>query len=236
MSYIKPVYSEFIRVKMLKLRDMVTRHVSQLAHPNAITIVGLVINALAGVFFGYDFKILAALTIVLAGAMDILDGSVAKYSGKITKFGGFLDSTIDRYSDVALYVGILVLFFKQQNIVLCTFTLSAIIGSFMISYTRARSESIIGECKIGFWERPERIVYILLGCLFNNIGMVMIVLGIFTHVTALARIKLTYDTLEKTSTKSTIIAKIFFWEYQRYTLAYDLKVIVLILLLFIKNG
>jgi len=139
--------------------------------------------------------------LAVSGLLDLLDGAVARASGNTEKFGGILDSSLDRYGD-GVVLGTLVIYFGMRSQVLyAALALSALLGSFTISYVRARAECELDSCRIGFWERGERISYLTLGLLFNNVQVALWVLGIFTHVTVFQRLILSKRLLsEKTVT------------------------------------
>jgi len=167
--------------------------------PNVLTFLGLVINLVAALLFGYAsgenqarlFRY-AGLVIIGAGIFDMVDGRVARATGKVTSFGGFFDSVIDRYSDVALYFGVLVYFARANRFFYLVLTAVVMVTSVMVSYTRARAESMIGQCKVGFMERPERIVLVILGALFNRMAPVLWVIAILGNLTVVHRIVFTY--------------------------------------------
>src|SRR5215471_6172339 len=127
-------------------------------HPNILTIIGMVINIFAMVLFAKGVFIWAALVILFAGIFDIVDGEVARRTKRVTKFGAFFDSVIDRYSDVLLLLGLIAWYARIHRIQYVWLTGLCLIGSVLTSYTRARAESLIPACKVGFLERPERIV------------------------------------------------------------------------------
>jgi CDP-diacylglycerol--glycerol-3-phosphate 3-phosphatidyltransferase len=145
--------------------------------PNTLTFIGLIINIVAAFFFGYArggqlrrMFLYAGLVIIGAGLFDMVDGRVARQTNQVSVFGAFFDSVIDRYSDVALFFGLLVYYARGNRffyVFLAAFVMTA---SLMVSYTRARAEALIGSCKVGFMERPERIVLVILGALFNKLG------------------------------------------------------------------
>src|SRR3954454_10727169 len=145
--------------------------------PNVLTFMGLLINSGAAVLFGYAtsenqasmFR-WAAAVIIGAGIFDMVDGRVARATGQVTQFGGFFDSVIDRYSDVALYFGLLVYYARANRFFYVVLTALVMVTSLMVSYTRARAETMIKSCKAGFMERPERIVLVILGALFERWG------------------------------------------------------------------
>src|SRR5947208_6075580 len=131
--------------------------------PNWLTFIGLVINIIAAIFFGaarvdnhVRMFLYGGLVIIGAGIFDMVDGRVARATGQVTQFGGFFDSVIDRYSDVALYFGLLVYYARANRFFYVVLTALVMVTSLMISYTRARSENMIKQCKVGFMERPER--------------------------------------------------------------------------------
>ncbi len=170
--------------------------------PNTLTFIGLLINVVAAVFFGYArgehavrYFFYAGLVIIGAGIFDMVDGRVARQTNQVSVFGAFFDSVIDRYSDVALFFGLLVFYARGNRffyVVLVAFCMTA---SLMVSYTRARAEALIGSCKVGFMERPERIVLVILGALFNRWGVMapaLWVLALFSTLTVIHRIRYTY--------------------------------------------
>jgi CDP-diacylglycerol--glycerol-3-phosphate 3-phosphatidyltransferase len=162
--------------------------------PNTLTFIGLIINVVAAFFFGYArannyvrMFLYAGLVIIGAGLFDMVDGRVARQTNQVSVFGAFFDSVLDRYSDVALFF----------YVFLVAFVMTA---SLMVSYTRARAEALIGSCKVGFMERPERIVLIILGALFerwNAMAPALWVLAILTTITVVHRIRYTYLETER---------------------------------------
>jgi CDP-diacylglycerol--glycerol-3-phosphate 3-phosphatidyltransferase len=169
-------------------------------NPNYLTFAGLVINLGAGVLFGYAtgeyqarFFRYAALVIIGAGVFDMVDGRVARATNQVTEFGGFFDSVIDRYSDVALYFGLLVYYARANRFFYVVLTAVVMVTSVMVSYTRARAESLIGKCKVGFMERPERIVLVIIGALFNRMAPVLWVIAVIGNITVIHRIYFTYQ-------------------------------------------
>src|SRR5437868_1336290 len=167
--------------------------------PNALTFFGLVINAAAAVLFGLAgpdnqqrMFLYAGLTIIGAGIFDMVDGRVARATGQVTQFGAFFDSVIDRYSDLALFFGLLVYYARAGRFFYIVLVAVVMTGSVMVSYTRARAESLIGSCKVGFMERPERIVLVIIGALFNRMAPVLWVLAVLSTITVIHRIRYTY--------------------------------------------
>ncbi|HEY8231578.1 MAG TPA: CDP-alcohol phosphatidyltransferase family protein [Vicinamibacteria bacterium] len=182
--------------------------VRALAHVSAdvLTMTGLALTGVASAFFaasggpGYAspavLKLGGAIALV-AAVFDMLDGRVARARGRGTKFGAFLDSTMDRYSDMLLYMGLLILYARLDRTGLMVLVWVAAFGSFMTSYARARAESLIPRCPVGMMERPERIVLVILGALFNKMVPVLWVIAILSNLTAIQRIVYTYVELKR---------------------------------------
>jgi len=170
--------------------------------PNVLTFIGLIINIGAAVFFGHAnatnagrMFFYAGLVIIGAGIFDMVDGRVARRTNQVTVFGAFFDSVIDRYSDVVLFFGLIVYYARVNHFRYVVLVAFVMVTSLMVSYTRARAEALIGSCKVGFMERPERIVLIILGALFNHWGVmapVLCVLAILSTITVINRITYTY--------------------------------------------
>jgi CDP-diacylglycerol--glycerol-3-phosphate 3-phosphatidyltransferase len=168
--------------------------------PNVLTFIGLVINIGAAVLFGLAngenqrrFFFCAGLVIIGAGVFDMVDGRVARATGQVTTFGAFFDSVIDRYSDVALFFGLLVYYARANRFFYVVLVAVVMTGSVMVSYTRARAESLIGRCKVGFMERPERIVLVIIGALFNRMAPVLWVIAVLSNITVIHRIRYTWQ-------------------------------------------
>jgi CDP-diacylglycerol--glycerol-3-phosphate 3-phosphatidyltransferase len=170
--------------------------------PNVLTFIGLLINTAAAVLFGFANQhnyvrlfLYAALVIIGAGIFDMVDGRVARQTQQVTVFGAFFDSVIDRYSDVVLFFGLLVFYARGNRLFYVFLAAFVMITSLMVSYTRARAEALIGSCKVGFMERPERIVLIILGALFERwdvMAPVLWVLAVISTITVVHRIRHTY--------------------------------------------
>lgn len=168
--------------------------------PNVLTFIGLVINIGAAVLFGLAnganqqrLFLYAGLVIIGAGIFDMVDGRVARATGQVTTFGAFFDSVIDRYSDLALYFGLLVFYARSNRFFYVVLVAVVMTGSVMVSYARARAESLIGQCKVGFMERPERIVLVIIGALFNRMAPVLWVIALLSNITVIHRIVFTYQ-------------------------------------------
>src|SRR5438309_562453 len=162
-------------------------------HPNVLTFLGLIINIWAAWLFAQGKFGWAGVVVTGAAIFDMVDGRVARATSQVTRFGGFFDSVIDRYSDLALYIGLLVYYASINRFFYIVLTAIVMTGSVMISYTRARAENVIPKCKVGFLERPERVVLIILGGLFNRMAHVLWVLAILSNVTVLSRMIYTWQ-------------------------------------------
>jgi len=175
--------------------------------PNMLTFIGLCINIVAALFFGFSrgdhavrYFVYAGLTILGAGIFDMVDGRVARQTGQESVFGAFFDSVLDRYSDVAIFFGLLVYYARGNRLFYVGLVAFVMTASVMVSYTRARAEALIGQCKVGFMERPERIVCVILGALANKWGVMapaLWVLAFFSTITVIHRIRYTYLETER---------------------------------------
>ena len=142
-------------------------------NPNALTFIGLLINICCGLLFGFGHFFTAGLVMILANLFDMLDGQVAPLSGRVTRFGGFLDSSLDRLSDMVVFVGLMVFYARdtEAHSTLNVFLAGAgLMGSVMVSYASARAESLIPKCDVGFLRRPERVVLFIIGALSTHPG------------------------------------------------------------------
>jgi len=155
---------------------------------NFLTYLGLGLALLSGVLIYSGSFFWAGGVLLLSGLCDLLDGAVARLSKKPGVFGGILDSSMDRYGDAFVFAGVLFFYFGVGDLLYAVLTFSALVGSFLISYVRARAECEIENCRVGFWERGERLVYLSLGLLFNNLEVVLWILAIGTHLTAMLRL------------------------------------------------
>ena len=169
-------------------------------NPNVLTFLGLVVNIIAAFLFGYAnsenqarmFRY-AGLVIIGSGFFDLVDGAVARASNRVTRFGGFFDSVVDRYSDASQFVGLMVFYGRSGRSVYVILAAIAMISAIMVSYTRARAESLIGSCRVGFMERPERLVLLIIGALFNVMAPALWVIGVLSTITVIHRIVYTWQ-------------------------------------------
>jgi CDP-diacylglycerol--glycerol-3-phosphate 3-phosphatidyltransferase len=170
-------------------------------NPNFLTFIGFAINLLAAYLFASGYFRWAGVNIILAGFFDMADGRVARVSNRVTPFGGFYDSVLDRYSDLCVLIGLLVFYGRVNRFWYVTLVAVAMIGSVMVSYTRARAESLIPSCKVGFLERPERLVLIIIGALFDRMAPVLWVIAVLSNLTVIHRIVHTRQEARKLATQ-----------------------------------
>jgi CDP-diacylglycerol--glycerol-3-phosphate 3-phosphatidyltransferase len=191
--------------------------------PNLLTVLGLVCNLAAGGALAFSRLYSGLFLMIVSSFFDSLDGAVAKIGGRVTPFGGFLDSTLDRYSDAAVLGGLMVHFLRQGRLPTAALAFSTLVGSFVISYVRARAENFIPSCRVGYWERGERVTYVMVGLLWGRVDVVMWVLGILVHWTALQRILHTRFVLERGEPyrPKSILMRSLYWDWPRGTIAYD---------------
>jgi len=156
-------------------------------HPNVLTFIGLVINAVAAVLLAYGWFITAGVVMIAAALFDMVDGRVARETQQVTLFGGFFDSVVDRYSDLVLLMGLLVYYASINRYFYVVLTAVVMTASVMVSYTRARAECSIPKCKVGFMERPERMVLLIIGALFNRIAPVLWVIAVIGNISVVHR-------------------------------------------------
>jgi CDP-diacylglycerol--glycerol-3-phosphate 3-phosphatidyltransferase len=166
-------------------------------HPNVLTFMGLVINTWAAFLFAQGNFRWAGVVVIGAGLFDMVDGRVARATDQVTRFGGFFDSVIDRYSDLALLMGLLVYYASINRFFYVVLTALVMTGSVMISYTRARAENAIPKCKVGFLERPERVVLIIIGALFDRMAAVLWVIAVLSNLTVVHRMIYTWQEAER---------------------------------------
>jgi len=163
--------------------------------PNMFTFFALGVNSCAAALFAMGRFQAAAGALFFAAFLDMADGQVARRVGRVTAFGAFLDSTLDRYSDLALYMGLVVYYTLIGRTFYMSLAAVAMASSFMVSYSRARAESLIPSCKVGFLERPERLVLLIMGGAFNRMATVLWVIATFSTITVIHRVVYTWQEL-----------------------------------------
>jgi phosphatidylglycerophosphate synthase len=183
------------RFCMFPLRAIIATAVALRIHPNVLTFVGVLINVVAACALGLGRFVLAGVIMIVANIFDFIDGKVAVELDAVSAFGGFWDSVIDRFSDISLFIGLIFLYSQHARtdyVMIAALTMMFVI---MTSYTRARAESLIPKCKVGFMERPERIVLFMIGAFTNRMAAVLWVILILSIFTVADRIILTHREL-----------------------------------------
>ena len=188
--------------------------------PNVLTVIGVSLNVGCGLLFGLGAFFWAGIALIVANLFDMLDGQVARLSGRVTRFGGFLDSSLDRLSDMVVFVGLMVFYARDtpSHSTLNVFLAGAgLMGSVMVSYASARAESLIPKCDVGFLRRPERVVLFIIGALSthpgstnffaNRMPAVLWVLAVGSYWTFAHRMYHTWRELTKSEAKTENVDK-----------------------------
>ena len=156
--------------------------------PNHLTVVGLGVSIVAALALADGRLRVGALLLALAGLFDFFDGSLARLANSVSAYGAFLDSVVDRYSDLVVLLGVVLYYHRAADTQGVLLTMITMVGTIMISYTKARAQSIGLACEIGLMERPERLIVLIAGATFNVLTPAVTVLAVLTNVTALQRI------------------------------------------------
>ena len=166
--------------------------------PNMLTLFGLVITGVGALLVATGQLLVGGVVLAFAGLFDIFDGALARAAGKVYRYGAFLDSTVDRYSEGVVYLGILIYFLDQHDGLRPIIVLIALAGSFLVSYVRARAQSLGFTCDVGILARPERVVIIVAGLLLESLGIkigswtpltvALVILAVGTNFTAVQRV------------------------------------------------
>ena len=218
---------------MLPLRAIIRFCVALGVHPNMLTLIGVIVNVAAAFALGYQHFRLAFLIMLVANIFDFIDGKVAHELQLQSQFGAFWDSTLDRFSDLALLTGLIFLYSKLGRSDYVMVAALALIFSIMTSYARARAESLVEKCKVGFMERPERIVLFMIGAITNRMAGVLWVVLALSILAVANRIYYTYLALNRLPMPSKegmagIFNRAFFWTDERATIPYDLWVVAIL--------
>jgi len=180
---------------MFPLSALISVSVALRVHPNVLTFVGVLINILAAWALALGRFTLAGTIMIVANIFDFIDGKVAEQLELGSAFGGFWDSVMDRFSDISLFIGLIYLYAQLGRTDYVMITALAMMFSVLTSYTRARAESLIVKCKVGFMERPERIVLFMIGAFTNRMAAVLLVIGVLSILTVADRIIYTWREL-----------------------------------------
>ena len=155
--------------------------------PNTLTIAGFLVTVIAALMIPRNIRV-GGMLILIGGIFDLLDGVVARTKGQVTKFGAFLDSILDRYSDAFLFIAISWYFLTKENLTGILISLGTLTGAFLISYARARAEGLGQTCHVGIMERPERIILLAFATITGWLLPVLWIMLVLTHITVLQRI------------------------------------------------
>ena len=218
---------------MFPLRAIIATSVALRIHPNTLTLIGVLINVGAAVALGRDHFMLAGVIMIVANIFDFIDGKVAHITNTVSRFGAFWDSTLDRFSDIALFLSLIYLYSDLRRTDYVMVSALGLMFSIMTSYARARAESLVEKCKVGFMERPERIVLLMIGTITNRMAGVLWVVLVLSILAVADRIYYTFLALNKLPMPSRagaagIFNRAFFWTDERATIPYDLWVIAIL--------
>jgi len=156
--------------------------------PNLVTFVGLCFTTIAAAFAVQGQFLVAGIFLLIGGLFDALDGALARVTGRVSRYGAFLDSTLDRYSEGIVFLGLLLHYLQQDSQIEIVLIYVAVVGSLLVSYARARAEGIHVPCKVGLFTRAERWATLVLGLLFDQMLLALWILAIFSNLTVLHRI------------------------------------------------
>jgi len=190
------IFSHLKRGFVLFLDPLIDHFIDRGYHPDTFTILGLVFNAIAGVLYGLGLFFEGGLVMLFGSITDTIDGQIARRTGGDSPGGALLDSTLDRYGEAAVLIGLIVHYAYIHWVVTVGITALALVGSFMVSYVRARAEALGYECKVGLMQRPERIIFltavsifgVLLGTPDAHVAAAMWIMAVLTTLTSFERI------------------------------------------------
>ena len=189
---------------MFPLRLLIAISVKLRLHPNVLTLIGVLINILAAWTLAQGRFTLAGTIMTVANIFDFIDGKVAEELQLRSEFGGFWDSVMDRFSDISLFIGLVYLYAQLGRTDYVVITALTMMFAVLTSYTRARAESLISKCKVGFMERPERIVLFMIGAFTNRMAAVLWVICILSALTVADRIYYTWRELNHERAGATV--------------------------------
>lgn len=156
--------------------------------PNALTLIGLAVSIVAAYVIATGHFFIGGLIVLVSGLFDLLDGALARFNKQATKFGAILDSIVDRISEAAIFCGLLFYFISKGSNLEIILIFLVVVGSFLVSYVRARAEGLDLECQVGWFTRAERIVVLTIGLLLNQILIILWILAVFVYVTVFQRL------------------------------------------------
>src|SRR6187402_3618969 len=220
-------------VCMFPLRAIIAASIALRIHPNTLTLIGVLINVAAAWALGRDHFLLAGVIMIVANIFDFIDGKVAHLTNTVSRFGAFWDSTLDRFSDIALFLGLIYLYATLRRTDYVMVASLAMMFTIMTSYARARAESLIDKCKVGFMERPERIVLFMIGAFTDRMAAVLWVILVLSILAVANRIYYTYLALNSLPQPRRdgvrgFFNRAFYWTDERTTIPYDLWVVAIL--------
>ncbi|MBP1605979.1 MAG: pgsA1 [Acidobacteria bacterium] len=223
------------------LRLIISVSVALRIHPNLLTLVGVLINIAAAWALALGHFVAAGAIMTLANIFDYIDGKVATALKLSSDFGGFWDSVMDRFSDISLFIGLIYLYSQRGRTDYVMVTALAMMFAILTSYTRARAESLVDKCKVGFMERPERIVLFMIGAFTNRMAGVLWVILVLSVSTVFARIYFTWRALQASAGMRVRFEPerdlpmpfrafwhSFYWTFERATWQYDVMVVLIL--------
>jgi len=167
-----------------RIADPVVRILSKTGiTPNALTLINLALNIVAAYVIAIGHFIPGGILVLVSGLFDLLDGALARLAKKTTKFGAILDSTVDRMSEAAILFGLLIFYSGRGGSLEIVLIFAVLVGSFLVSYVRARAEGLGWQCQVGLFTRAERVIVLAIGLLVNQIFVVLCILVVFVFVT-----------------------------------------------------
>jgi CDP-diacylglycerol--glycerol-3-phosphate 3-phosphatidyltransferase len=185
--------SEAVRKYSRKFLEPLARFLSATGvSPNVVSIIGFILMVGVAVVLAKGYLFLGGILIIVAGIFDAIDGTLARMMGRTSRFGAFLDSTLDRFSEAIIYLGLFIYFIGQNQQMELILIYATVVGSLMVSYARARAESINVPLKDGLFTRFERIFLLVAGLLLNQVTLVLWILAVFTNFTAIQRMYLVW--------------------------------------------
>jgi CDP-diacylglycerol--glycerol-3-phosphate 3-phosphatidyltransferase len=185
----RPTLTDTLRVRFKHVLDPIGRFLNNLGiAPNTLTLAGLVGNFIGALFLAQGRFIIGGVILFLMGPLDALDGTMARLRGEPSALGAFVDSVTDRFSELFIYAGLIYYYISTQNGLMVLVTFAALGGSFMVSYVRARAQSLGYEAKQGIMTRMERFAVLIAGLLFGFKELAIFLIAILANITALQRI------------------------------------------------
>ncbi len=156
--------------------------------PNVLTLINLALNIVAAYVIATSHFLLGGVLVLVSGLFDLLDGALARFTNQSTKFGAILDSTVDRISEAAILSGLLIWYIPRGASLEIVLIFAALIGSFLVSYIRARAEGVGWQCQVGLFTRAERVIVLAIGLLINQVFIALCVLVVFVFITVVQRL------------------------------------------------